>query len=77
MENFKLPPHIKKVSDKWYSNTKTNKWIHKDHIQEFCNRYWLATERVKSNKFDKPNEAYIEKRMYYKEMKQARNRWGL
>lgn len=68
-----LPKHIIKKSDKWYFNTKTNKYIHCDNIASVCDKYWEVKNKIE----DKYNERKVESLMFHKEMKQARKRWGM
>jgi len=72
-----LPNHIEKKSEVWYYNTKTGKYLHKDFIEDFCNKYWEQQDRIAEQINNKSNEALIEKKFFFKEMKNARKRWGL
>jgi hypothetical protein len=65
METLNLPNHVIKKSDIWYLNTKTGKFIHADHIQAFCERYWKNRTGVK-----KPATNYK------KNVKAAQRRWA-
>jgi len=67
MEEFKLPPHIIKVSDKWYQNVETDKYIHPDHIQDICERYWVGI----ANRIAAGNA----KVKYKKNFKSSKRRW--
>jgi hypothetical protein len=59
-----LPNHIEQKSEKWFFNTKTGKFIHADHINEFLERYWKNRRPAK--------KAAIS---YKKNVKLAKRRW--
>lgn len=67
MDELKLPPHIVKISDKWFQNLETDKYISKDHIDAVCERYWLAMAKKTS--------AVKAKISYKKTFKSAQRRW--
>ena len=69
-----LPDHIIKKSDTWYFNTKTAKYIHKDKIEGFCERYWEWKNKHSKSVKDK-NAISNQKRKYAAELKNAENRW--
>jgi len=48
-----LPDHIIRKSETWFYNSKTAKYIHKDKIDDFLERYWEWK--------DKNNKAYKDK----------------
>lgn len=63
-----LPDHIIKKSEVWYFNTLTQKWIHSNHIEDFCNKYWAA--------FDRSKEPKRTKEKWNKNVKAAARRWA-
>lgn len=66
---MELPPHIIQKSIAWYFNSKKNNWIHADHIEDYCARYWKALKKQK--------EGALVKVKFNQNLKTAKKRWGL
>lgn len=64
-----LPSHIVKVSDKWYKNEKTGKFIHSDKIEVWLETYWSFRSTA--------TEISNSKRKYNANLKASKKRWGL
>lgn len=69
MEKLILPDHVVKISDKWYKNNKTQKFIHADKIQAFCDRFWEVADQIRLNGYAKGQNNH--------NIKQAKKRWDL
>lgn len=57
-----LPSHIIQVNDNWFKNTKTNKFIHKDNIEVFLEKYWSFRSSISESYTKKINEKIAKRR---------------
>jgi hypothetical protein len=62
-----LPGHIVKKSERWYLNTKTNRFISVDYIEAWAENYWKYHS----------SESVSVRVKYEKNVKLARKRWDL
>ena len=64
---YELPEHIKQTNGNWFYNEKTKKYIHKDKIDGFLERYWHWRKEA--------GKAVGVKKKIFRENKLAENRW--
>ena len=65
---MKLPSHIVIKNNNWFFNEKTQRYIHKDKIENFLEKYWSFRKNL--------SESYVSKVNYKKNIKSANRRWN-
>lgn len=62
MSKLDLPDHVHQVNENWYNNEKTKKFIHKDNIDKFLEKYWEYRTSTTKAYSQKINEKIAKKR---------------